>query len=130
MRYWGNYFIIIFATFFISITILGISLVYLIIRKGRIFKEKKFWFFLIWFPLGLSPVIFLPSHKSTYYLVPILPAFWAMVAYLIFNTNLTRILVVTFCIAAFILSVTSINLGHSTYWAAQRGRLAEKLLPR
>lgn len=126
MRYWGNYFIIIFATFFISVTILGISLIYLI-RKGQIFK-KKFYFFLIWFPLGLMPVIFLPSHKSTYYLAPVLPAFWAIVAYLIFHTHLARFLVITFCLAALILSVTSINLGHSTYWAAQRGKLAKKLI--
>lgn len=128
MRYWGNYYTVIFSSFAAVLAILTLSIRYFFINKSFIFQNKKFLFFLLWFPLGLIPVIFLPSHKSTYYLTPVLPAFWAMIAYLIFNTHMIRILIVTFCLAAFTISATSINLVHSTYWAAQRGKVAEKLI--
>lgn len=128
MRYWGNFYSVIFSAFGVIIAILTTTIIYLFTSKKFIFQNKKFLFFLVWFPLGLIPVIFLPAHKSAYYLYPVLPAFWAIIGYLILNTHLSRILVVIFCITAFVLSATSINLGHTTYWAAQRGRVAQKLI--
>lgn len=137
MRYWGNYFIIIFATFAISLSILGLILLYFISRKRAIFYNKKFWFLLIWFPIGILPVLLLPFHKSTYYLVPALPAFWGALGFLIFSfyTDLKNkypkavlSIILLLFLNLFVLSATSIKLGETTYWASQRGKLAEKLI--
>lgn len=136
MRYWGEYFKIIFPTFFASIAIVGGSLAFLLVRE-KLLRDKKFWFLLLWFPLALFPVILLPLHKFTYYLAPALPAFWGVVGFVTFSTywqlkkrhrNLSNVVLGGFVSALIILSVTSVRLGDSTYWAASRGRIAERLL--
>ncbi len=126
MRYWGDYYKIIFSAFFISIGLLTSYLIILIVKSRQIFKDSRFWFFAIWFPLVLLPVLFLPQHKSTYYLYPALPAFWAIVG-IIFH-KAPKTLVVILIISLFTLSSTSAILGRTTYWAAGRGKLAEKII--
>lgn len=137
MRYWGNYFMIIFPTFFLNIIIVISSLTYLFSKKRIIFSNRKFWFLLIWFPASLIPVIFLPLHKSTYYLSPALPSFWGSLGFIIFSAywHLTKklpklavTLLIIFASSTFLLIATSIWLSNSTYWAATRGRLAKKLI--
>lgn len=137
MRYWGQYYIIIFITFAFAIIGLAISLGYLLLKKKEVFSDKRFWFFLWWFPAGIAPVIFFPSHKSSHYLVFTLPAFWTVIGFIAINfysslrksypklaISISSILI----LALILLSVTSIRLEDSTYWAASRGRLAEKLI--
>ncbi len=136
MRYWGEYFRVIFATFFVSIAFITGSIGWLFLYKRKIFQDKKFWLLFFWFPLSILPVVFLPLHKSTYYLAPALPAFWGIVGILLFSTyrelkkrcpRLSFILFGAATMSLFILSVASIGLGHSTYPAATRGRISEKL---
>lgn len=137
MRYWGNYFLIIFSTVAISLIFLWILIIYLLLVKGDIFYSKKFLFLLFWFPLSLLPILFLPLHKFTYYLSASLPAFWASIGFIIFNAywhlkkkfpHLALSIFIIFTLSIFLLNITSILLGHSTYWAAQRGKIAEKLI--
>lgn len=137
MRYWGDYFKIIFPTFFVAMIILASATVYILLREKEGFKQKKFWFLIFWFPVALAPVIFLPFHKSTYYLAPALPGFWGAMGFLILNTYWDikekqpklAMGMMSFLIGVlFLLSATSISLGNTTFWAATRGRLAEKLI--
>lgn len=137
MKYWGNYFFIIFLSFIISLISLWIQIIYLLIFKRNIFYFKGFLFLLIWFPLSLLPVLFFPLHKFTYYLSASLPAFWGSIGFIIFNTywhlkkklpNLASSLLIVFIFSILLLNTYSILLGHSTYWAAQRGKIAEKLI--
>jgi len=134
MHYWGNYFKIIFPAFFIALFGLLYLTSYLFLKKKEILLNKKVLLLIIWFVVGLLPVAVLPWHKSTYYLYPVLAAFSLLVSYVMFkfaeNTKkLSARVVVAFLVAAlFILNATSVTLGDSTYWAATRGRLAEKLI--
>lgn len=137
LKYWGNYYLFIFPSYFISILLLGIAVVYLILKKTILFNNKAFLLFVVWFPLGLLPVIFLPAHKSTHYLEISLPAFWTIIGFIILNFYqelkkksifLSRICLAGSIFSLIILSSTSVILGNSNYWAASRGKLAEKLI--
>lgn len=137
MRYWGNYYVIIFTACIIALVSLAAATFYLFLKSKKVFSDRRFWFFLLWFPIGLAPVIFLPAHKSTHYLIFVLPAFWTLIGFIVFNFYSSmnkvnvRIAVFITCIltiALMILSITSIKLEDNTYWAASRGRLAEKII--
>lgn len=137
LRYWSNYYIFIFPSYFLSIILLGVAAIYLILSKRLLFKNKVFLFCLVWFPLGLLPVILLPLHKSTHYLIISLPAFWTILGYIILNfyqefkkknTLLSKMCLAASIFSLIILSGTSAILGSSNYWAASRGKLAEKLI--
>ncbi len=126
MRYWGNYFVIIFSTLAISILLISINLLHLFLHSKEVLKDKRLWFFVIWFPLILLPVLFLPQHKSTYYLYPALPAFWAAIG--IISSNASKKSFIILCTCLLVLSSTSAILGRTTYWAAGRGKLAQKII--
>lgn len=137
LRYWSNYYIFIFPAFFISIGLLIIEIVYLIIKRSSIFKNKVFLFSLFWFPLGLLPVILLPLHKSTHYLLISLPAFWTLIGLILFefyqrnkirNLLLNKLYLSLIILGLMVLSTTSAILGSNNYWAATRGKIAERLI--
>lgn len=137
LRYWGSYYRIIFPTFFTSVVLIISGAALLLIRSRKIFTNKYFWFFVLWFPAVLLPVLFLPQHKSTYYLYPALPAFWTIIGILFYETykyiqdkhiTSAKALLIMFIISLIALSSTSIVLGRTTYWAATRGKLAEKII--
>lgn len=132
MRYWSNYYLPIFTTFFISLTILTIFTVFLLLKKRKIIFNKNLFFFFSWFFIGLFPVILLPLHKSTQYLETSLIAFWTIIGFIAVNTykNLRsgKILLAILLLSLFILSATSAILQRTTYWAAQRGKFAEQLI--
>lgn len=137
MRYWGSYFQVIFPAFFISLAAVIFSFLYLLRTKKGLLFDKKFLILLLWFTAAISPVAFLPLHKSSYYLAPALPALWGGVWYLIFNTyrsiklkhqGAANLFFVIPFLSFLILSFTSIKLGETTYWAATRGKMAEKLI--
>lgn len=126
MRYWGNYYSIIFPAAAVALISLGSFLIFLLLKKRGLFSDKRFWFFLFWFPVGILPVIFLPSHKSTHYLVFVLPAFWTIIGFIILNFfNLLRqnhiklaiCLISITLVSLTVLSVLSIRLEDNTYWA-------------
>lgn len=137
LKYWGNYYMFIFPSFAISLFSILIATLYLLLKKSRVFTNKFFVLSLFWFPLGLLPVILLPLHKSTHYLVISLPAFWLIVGFIISNFYqqikvknllLSKIFVSLFLISLVILSGTAAILGSTNYWAASRGKLAQKII--
>lgn len=137
MKYWGNYYIIIFSTFFVSLFLLSLGLVYIVLKRKEIILNKKVFFFLFWFLISLFPVILLPLHKSTQYLETGLPAFWMLIGFIIFgsyqlfaklNKKTARLYLFTLIFFLFSLSATSAILQRTTYWAAERGKLAKQLI--
>lgn len=141
MRYWGNYYSVIFSSFFISLLLLVLSIIYLLIKRRKQFLSKNIFFFAFWFLLSLIPVILLPLHKSTQYLETGLVAFWTIIGLIILNIfqaskstiikwerKVVRIILFILISSLFVLSATSAILQRTTYWAAQRGRYAEHLI--
>lgn len=137
MRHWGDYFRIIFPAFFASLALIGGMVALLLFKKRNIFSDKRLWLLAFWFPAALSPVLLLPLHKSTYYLAPALPGFWAAMGFLLFSgyyvlkrkhKRASGILLGGLVALLLILSAASVRLGDGTYLAAQRGRLAERLI--
>lgn len=135
MRYWGEFYRVIFTASALSALLLLGFIFYLLKKKATLFLDKKFIFLISWFLIGISPVIFLPSHKSSHYLVFVLPAFWSIIGLISLNfyqnipKKLPAVLVTSsLIISLVILSTTSIKLGEKTYWASTRGKLAEKLI--
>ncbi len=122
MKFWGAYFKIIFPSFFLSL----ILIFYTGIRQVKIFLNKKILFLIFWFPISLLPVLFLPSHKLSYYLIPALPAFWGVVSFFVTNSKKNIQLLIFICLL--ILSISSIKLGEKTYWMVNRGRIANILI--
>lgn len=137
MRHWGNSYSIIFTFFFFSLFLLGMILFYIILKGRRYLKDKRFWFFALWFTVSISPVLLLPLHKSTYYLGTGIGAFWAAIGFLVFNaywkigsknSNFANALLGGIVTSFILLSVASVKIGESTYWAATRGRVAKRLI--
>ncbi|TSC87769.1 MAG: Uncharacterized protein G01um10147_455 [Microgenomates group bacterium Gr01-1014_7] len=140
LRYWGNYYMIIFSTFLTIFFLLTAAIIYLSIKK-RNFFTKQLLFFISWFLLSLLPIILLPLHKSTQYLETGLVAFWTIIGLIILNVHqasklqlvrwerkVVSIFLFILISSLFILSATSAILQRTTYWAAERGRYAEKLI--
>lgn len=137
MQYWGTFYKIIFPAFFVSVSLLLFFVFYSLLKTKSIFSDKKFLFLLFWFPIGLIPVIFLPAHKSSHYLLFVLTPFWGSIITTVLNfysdfkkrnKNLAVSFLTIFLVSALLLNFASIKLGHKTYWAANRGMLAQKLI--
>ena len=137
MKFWGGYFKIIFPTLIISILIISFSFLHTLVNFKKILKDKRFLFFIFWFPIGILPVLFLPQHKSTHYLYPSLPAFWITIGIISYNSfyyikkrykYTSLFLSIGLIVSLFTLSSTSAILGRTNYWAASRGKLAEKII--
>ncbi|HCB23048.1 hypothetical protein A3B42_02395 [Candidatus Daviesbacteria bacterium RIFCSPLOWO2_01_FULL_38_10] len=126
IRYWGDFFKIIFPAFFVSFALLVTSTLYLLHKKSSVFLNKKFLFLLLWLMTGLLPIIFLPSHKSSHYLIFVLPALWGIIFYI--TNTLPKTLLFIFIISSLFLNIASIKLGEQTHWAATRGKTAQKLI--
>lgn len=137
MRYWGEFYRIVFAAFAISFFLFLGFVVYLLKNSALSLSNNKFLFFLSWFFVGIAPVILLPAHKSSHYLVFTLPAFWISIGYISFiffenlkkaNKKLALLLLLVFVCSTVILSLSSAKLGEKNYWAATRGKLAKSLI--
>lgn len=136
MKFWGDYYGGIFFFAGVALVIFIASFIWALLRV-RIWTDKKFWFLALWFPIAISPILLFPLHKQTYYLNPALPAFWGAVGFVIFkvyanfrkrNNNLAGFALGAFIASIFLLSVDSAVLANNTYPAANRGKIAKKLL--
>jgi hypothetical protein len=127
MAFWGRYFVIIFPLFLFLI-LQTIYYVYRFVKKAKSNNWKLIIFFAFWFIALLGPFILLPAHKSTHYLAPALPAFWATVCLMAYTFLKSNKYLWIFIITVVVLDATSIKLGEKTYWAVQRGNLAKKVL--
>ena len=122
MIFWGNYFMIIFPLFLTMAVTTFITII-------KIIKNKLFWFFALWFVVGTSPVVFLPLHRSTYYLAFSLIGIAGMVALAFDYLFKTRKFLSYLMIGSFIiLSVTTVLLSQKTFWAITRAKIARELI--
>lgn len=137
LKYWSNYYIFIFPSFFISVSLLIFSTILLLIKKRVVFKNKVFLLTIVWFPLGLLTILLLPIHKSTHYLEVSLPAFWMIIGFIMFNfykylknklPYFSFMIITIFILSLTVLSIESSLLGKENYWAASRGKLAQQLI--
>ncbi len=132
MRYWGNYYQIIFFTFFVSLSLLISGVIFLLIKNRKVFFDKKLLFFVFWFFISLTPVILLPLHKSTQYLETGLVAFWSVIGFIALNAyksfKYPKVFISLLVFSLFALSATSAVLQRTTYWAAERGKYAKQLI--
>lgn len=122
MKYWGNYFIIIFST-------LGfIGLLFMLFIK-KLFNNKNFITFLFWFFVALTPVVFLPFHRQYHYLELALPAIGAIVGIIYLEINKkNKILAVSFVGLFLVLNYTSVKLADITHWSISRSKKAQRIL--
>ncbi len=125
-RYWPYFYTPILFGFFACLG--AITLMVRNAGKCGVFKNKAFWLLVLWFPLGLLPILFLPQHKSTHYLYPVLPAFWGAISCLVVSAKVKPAIVGLFVGGAVLLNTTSSFAGRELYWAASRNRLAEKMM--
>ena len=124
MRFYGNYYKFIIPSFAISLVALVAA-----IRPWAFKFDRKIMFLAFWFVVGISTVLLLPMHKSTYYLSLSLPAFWALVFYLIFRNKKILVLpILVFLISLAIFTFFTVRVGSVTYWAAERGIVSKKLI--
>lgn len=124
MRFYGDYYRLIVPSFIFSIVALVIA-----VRSWAIKIDRKIVFLVFWFVVGISTVLFLPMHKSTYYLSLSLPAFWASIFYLIFkNKKILFLPFIAFFLSLLIFTFLTIRVGSITYWAFERGIVSKKII--
>lgn len=122
MEFWGSYFKIIFPVF-------GALILILLLGIKKQLKNKFFWFFVFWFIAGISPVVFLPLHRSTYYLAFSLVGIAGMFGLIFESLYKERKTVAYLLVGCFLaLSVMTICLSKKTYWAISRDRIARELI--
>lgn len=125
MKNWGNYFKVIFISAGTFTAFLGLAILQNF-KRWKLFKDKKFWFLVMWFIVGIMPVLFWPIHKKTVYLQVSLPAICTLFAYLLVNYKKPVLILGSLAFVA--LNITTIKLAENTYWAKQRGDVAQKLI--
>lgn len=135
MRYWGNYFRVIFPAFFVSVGLSVIMAVVIWRKERKRLVDKKVWFLIAWFPVVILPVVFLPAHKLSYYLYPAMPAFWGVAGYVVIGGGelirrrmVSRLIVGGVVGSLLVLTMVSARLGDRTYWMANRGRIAKRVM--
>ncbi|HEX6977580.1 MAG TPA: hypothetical protein VF185_04505 [Patescibacteria group bacterium] len=136
LKYWSNYYRVIFPTFFYSVIVIATSIFYIVVKKIKLLSNRNFLLLLIWFPASILPLALLPLHKSAYYLAVSLPAFWGVVFYIVFSaydllkkkTKIGLILVMLFVAGLICLSLSTSQLAQSTYWAKTRGDYAKQII--
>lgn len=122
MNFWGSYFKFIFPLF--------ISLIFtLVLGVKKEIRNKIFWLFAFWFLVGISPVVFLPLHRSTYYLALSMVGVGGMIG-LIFERSLKEKKRVGYLLVFLFISLSliTINLSRKTYWAINRAKIARELI--
>ncbi len=134
MKFWSNYFFVIFSTFFLFV----ISIFFILFQVFKKAKEfifsRKMVFVLGWIFLPILILIFLPFHKSTHYLIPSLPGYAILLALIIKEitngkySKVSKVVLGIMVLSGLILNIYTIKLSDSTYWAANRGRVAQKLI--
>jgi hypothetical protein len=111
--------------------IFSASLVFVLLLAGSILRspkkeKKKEAFFLLWFLIGLLPVIFWPWHKFSYYLT--LPLLGLIGFFVLLLKNLPKILIGVAVLLLLTISLTTIHLSWRTYWVITRAKIAQNLI--
>lgn len=129
MKWYGSFLKVFLPVFLFS----GMSFIFLVFRlRNKLLKDKLIWFILISYFISLSPFLFFPQHKSSYYLTLAACWFALLVALLLSRAwekqLIPKILAVIIVAAFFIVSYQTTNLNKQTYWAAKRANAASFLM--
>lgn len=129
IRFYGQY-TYMSASFFVSLLLILTFLCFRLIRAK--IDCRPLFFFGISFVIALSPFLFFPQHKSSYYLTFSTVWFSSLLAFILASgwkaSKVAKFLVAIFLIIFAILSYQTIQLNHLTYWAAKRAPAAQYLL--
>ncbi len=120
MRFWGVYFIFIFSSFVCLLLIF-------ITNIKKIINDKRFWFFSVFFILGIFPVILVPLHKQYVYLSLVIFAVGAILG-IIAEKIKSKIFLLVFIFSVVVLNISSIFLAQKTYWALSRNEISEVII--
>lgn len=129
LKYYGQY-------TFIASTMAASILAILTVLCFKLAKTKTdfraLFLFGVSFVVALSPFLFFPQHKSSYYLTFSTVWFSSLLAFILGSgwkiSKAAKFLIVIFLIIFTALSYQTIQLNHLTYWAAKRAPAAQYLL--
>ena len=123
------YFVIFITTLFINL--LFFFVIPIVRMKQRILKKDTYRLILlglIWFLIGLIPVLFFPYHLFSYYLPISLAGLLLTIAVLLNSTKYSIILILILIINWFLVSATTINFNSQIHWAPRRAKLSKILI--
>ena len=127
LKYWSKEIIPIFIVFTLQLVIVLVSVFNLLRSKGKAGREK--WlvtaFSAIWFVATISPVLFLPVHKFSYYLTLPLVGVVLFLSYLLINQK-SKVYVL-FGIFWIVTSILSLSLTIKTNWITQGVNVSERV---
>lgn len=129
LRWYGDYLKVVLPIFIFW----GISLgcIFITFRK-KILGNRIFWLLIFTYLFSLSPFLFFPQHKSSYYLTFASSWFSLLLALLISfaweRQKMMKVWVVFVMLAFVVISYQTLKLNQLTYWAAKRGKAAYYLL--
>ena len=121
MRYWGEYYKVIFPTLFLVIS-------FMLISFGTLYRNKKFWLFAFIFIVGILPVVFQPAHRQYYYLEVSLIGMAGIFGLVFEVLSKKKILVAISLVVFLVLTKASTDLSKINYWAITRANIAENLI--
>lgn len=127
LKYWSKEIISIFTVFTLQLVIVLVSVFNIVRKEGKANKDK--WlvtaFSAIWFVATISPVLFLPVHKFTYYLtLPLVGVVFFLSHLLISQKSKVYVLFGIFWIVT---SILSLRLTIKTNWITQGVNVSERV---
>ncbi|MCL4367001.1 glycosyltransferase family 39 protein [Patescibacteria group bacterium] len=124
-RYYSEQIIPILSLFMLLV----ISILFITVRSYQKYKvtDKKIIIFgMMWFILGLLPVLFLPWHKFTIELT--VPLFGLLLTLTVILDKAPRLVMIVIVLLFFVTSVLTNNLTYQTHWIVQGAKTAQRTL--
>lgn len=121
LKYWGDQIIPILVLFVVQLCVLFYA-----IFKSKIFSRKYESLFCVgWFLITLSPILFLPLHKFTFYLT--LPLFGVVLLLSYLFVKSRSLVLILFCVVWTITSLLALNFTRQTNWITQGEGIARRV---
>jgi hypothetical protein len=122
MRYWSGQIVPIFVLFSAEVVVAAYAFFGTKFSKGA----RRVWVFhILWFLATLLPVLFLPLHKFSFYLVLPLFAITFFLSYIFHNQK--PAVYILFCIVWTALSLSTLRLTLQTNWITQGTKVASRV---
>ncbi|OGE71068.1 hypothetical protein A2617_03990 [Candidatus Daviesbacteria bacterium RIFOXYD1_FULL_41_10] len=129
LKWYGTYLGIVMPLLgLVLFTIIGLIIKF----KRKFIKNRIFLFFISSYLMALSPFLFFPQHKSTFYLSFSMVWFSMVLAFSLSSLwdlkKIGKITTVLIIVSLIVISYQTTELNKLTYWAAKRGSAAKYLL--
>ena len=97
------------------------------VNINKVVKTCKLIFFGVsWFFIGLLPVVFLPIHKFTFYLTIPLIGVTFVIAYLLVESKISKLLLFIFLIVWTVTSILTLKFTAQTNWITQDEAISQR----